>query len=72
MIKTQTTKSYVESDVIRRMKDNNSAQLRRVPKNLGVHDGGIDDPESTAHKFPGFSLGGEGDPAFLDTLLSSY
>lgn len=64
-------KSYVDSDAIRASNDNDD-QLNRTPKRLYIHGGINDDPEAAAHHFPGLSLGGEGDPAFLDTLLSFY
>ena len=62
-------KSYVNSDAIRESSEN-SGQTKRIPK--AFHGGINDDPEAAAHHFPALSIGGEGDPAFLDTLLSIY
>ena len=44
----------------------------RTPRKLYIHGGVNDDPEAAAHHFPALTIGGEGDPAFLDTLLSYY
>ena len=70
-ITSNKAKSYVDSDAIRSSNDNFS-QLNRTPRRLFIHGGINDDPEAAAHHFPSLSLGGEGDPAFLDTLLSFY
>ena len=64
-------KSYVNSDAIRGSRED-SDQNQRIPKALSIHGGINDDPEAAAHHFPALSIGGEGDPAFLDTLLSIY
>ena len=61
---------YVNSDLLRSSEDD-LEELKRAPR-LAVHGGISDDPEATAHHFPALTLGGEGDPAFLDTLLSYY
>jgi len=63
-------KSYVNSDLIRSSEDD-LEELRRSPR-LAIHGGINDDPEAAAHHFPSLTIGGEGDPAFLDTLLSYY
>lgn len=68
-------KTYVDSDFIRASEDE-LKQLKRTPRRIisdfTVH-GGLDyDPEAIAHHFPALTIGGEGDPAFLDTLLSYY
>ena len=65
------TKSYVNSDTIRGSRED-SDKNKRIPKALNMHGGINDDPEAAAHHFPALSIGGEGDPAFLDTLLSIY
>ena len=66
-----TVASYVNSDDIRGSREN-SDKRKRIPKGLNVHGGINDDPEAAAHHFPALSIGGEGDPAFLDTLLSIF
>jgi len=64
------SKLYVNSDLIRSSEDD-LEELKRTPR-LSVHGGISDDPEATAHRFPSLTIGGEGDPAFLDTLLAYY
>jgi hypothetical protein len=61
---------YVNSDLLRSSEDV-LEELRRSPR-LAIHGGISDDPEAAAHHFPALTIGGEGDPAFLDTLLSYY
>jgi len=69
IISGNVRKSYVNSDAIRGSSEN-SDQNKRIPK--AFHGGINDDPEAAAHHFSALSIGGEGDPAFLDTLLSIY
>jgi len=61
---------YVNSDLLRSSEDD-LEELIRTPR-LAIHGGISDDPEAAAHHFPALTIGGEGDPAFLDTLLSYY
>ena len=63
-------KSYVNSDFLR-ASDDEIEDLKRTPR-FAIHGGISDDPEAAAHHFPALTIGGEGDPAFLDTLLSYY
>jgi len=63
-------RSYVDSDDIRESEDD-LEELKRTPR-FAIHGGISDDPEDAAHHFPALTIGGEGDPAFLDTLLSYY
>jgi len=63
-------RSYVDSDDIRES-DEDTEELKRTPR-FAIHGGISDDPEAAAHHFPALTIGGEGDPAFLDTLLSYY
>jgi len=63
-------RSYIDSDDIR-VSDEDSEELKRTPR-FAIHGGISDDPEAAAHHFPALTIGGEGDPAFLDTLLSYY
>jgi len=63
-------RSYIDSDDIR-VSDEDSEELKRTPR-FAIHGGNSDDPEAAAHHFPALTIGGEGDPAFLDTLLSYY
>jgi len=63
-------KLYVNSDLIRSSEDD-LEELKRTPR-LSIHGGISDDPEAAAHHFPSLTIGGEGDPAFLDTLLAYY
>jgi len=65
-------KSYVDSDFLR-ASDDELKELKRTPRRIFTVHGGLDyDPEAIAHNFPALTIGGEGDPAFLDTLLSYY
>jgi len=63
-------RSYVDSDDIRES-DEDTEELKRTPR-FAIRGGISDDPEAAAHHFPALTIGGEGDPAFLDTLLSYY
>ena len=63
-------RSYVDSDDIREPEED-LEDLKRTPR-FAIHGGISDDPEAAAHHFPALTIGGEGDPAFLDTLLSYY
>lgn len=63
-------RSYVDSDDIRASEED-LEELKRTPR-FAIHGGISDDPEAAAHHFPALTIGGEGDPAFLDTLLSYY
>jgi len=67
----KTTQQYINSDLIRASEDE-LVELMRTPRRLYIHGGVNDDPEAAAHHFPALTIGGEGDPAFLDTLLSYY
>jgi len=64
------SKLYVNSDLIRSPEDD-LEELKRTPR-LSIHGVISDDPEAAAHHFPSLTIGGEGDPAFLDTLLAYY
>jgi len=66
-------KLYVDSDLIRASEDELKT-IKRTPRSSysSIHGGFDYDPEALAHHFPALTLGGEGDPAFLDTLLSYY
>jgi hypothetical protein len=67
----KTTQQYINSDLLRASEDE-LVELMRTPRKLYIHGGVNDDPEAAAHYFPALTIGGEGDPAFLDTLLSYY
>jgi len=67
----KTTQQYINSDLLRASEDE-LVELMRTPRKLYIHGGVNDDPEAAAHHFPALTIGGEGDPAFLDTLLSYY
>ena len=66
-----TKQQYINSDLLRASEDE-LVELMRTPRRLYIHGGVNDDPEAAAHHFPALTIGGEGDPAFLDTLLSYY
>ena len=67
----KATQQYINSDLLRASEEE-LVELMRTPRRLYIHGGVNDDPEAAAHHFPALTIGGEGDPAFLDTLLSYY
>ena len=67
----KTTQQYINFDLLRASEDE-LVELMRSPRRLHIHGGVNDDPEAAAHHFPALTIGGEGDLAFLERLLSCY